>query len=99
MLRKFARKIHVVEFHYCQNIFLQFTVTLFHNNLHEKNNEQRAKSNEQRAKSNEQRANSNEQQAKSNKQQPKSNKKRAKTNEQRPKSQAFFIRTPMERCF
>ena len=58
--QKFTRKISVVEFHYSQNIFLRFTVTLFHSNLDEKitSNEQKITSNEQRAKSNEQRAKS-----------------------------------------
>ena len=70
MLRKFARKIYLVEFRHCQNIFLRFTVSLFHSNLNEKitSNGQGAKSNEQRAKSNKQREKSNEQRAKSNEQ-------------------------------
>ena len=34
--QKFAKKISVVEFRYCQTIIFRFTVTLFHSNLDEK---------------------------------------------------------------
>ena len=40
-------------FRYSQAILLRFTVMLFHSNLDEKNNKQRAKGTEQRAKNNE----------------------------------------------
>ena len=58
--RKFERKISVAGFSYCQTIFLRFPVIVFHINLDEKNNEQRAKSNKQQSKNNKQRAKSNE---------------------------------------
>ena len=46
--QKFARKISVAELYYSQNIFLQFTVTLFHSNVDGKitSNEQKVTSNE-----------------------------------------------------
>ena len=68
MLRKFARKIYVVEFRYCQTIFLRFTVTLLHSNLDEKitSNEQKVTSNEQKVTSNEQKVTNSEQKVTSN---------------------------------
>ena len=81
MLRKFARKIYLVEFRHCQNIFLRFTVSLFHSNLDEKitSNVQRVTGKEQKVTSNEQKVTSNEKKVTSNEQNLTSNEQRAKS--------------------
>ena len=91
--QKFARKIFVVEFRYSQTIFLQFTVTLFHDNLDEKitSNEQKVTSNEQKVTSNEQKVTSNEEKVTSSEQKVRRSKQKVTSNEQRAKSSALVL--------
>ena len=93
MLRKFARKIYLVEFRHCQNIFLRFTVSLFHSNLDEKitSNVQKVTGKEQKGTSNEQKVTSNEKKVTSNEQKVTSNEQNLTSNEQRAKSSASLL--------